>query len=402
MPDAVASQRRRMLGVAVVAFAIATLLAGCSSSTGPHVAKIGVIAPLDHGLVQFGRGIRNSVQLAVNEANRRGVAQGWKFTVDAVDDSSDASKGEAAARRLASDPAVIGVVGTYNSGVAARAAPVLDRAGIVMISPANTNPTLTKGDDPTHPVRPHANYFRMVATDDVQGPFLAKAAFDDAGARRAAVVSETKPVSKGLADAFSAAFTGLGGSVVYGEVVPDGTSSFDGEVPSIAAEKPDIVFYGGEYDGGAAFSAQVAGAGITAPIVGGDGIKDDAYIAKAGPAADGDLASTVGAPLASLESAATYSESYRAAGFADPPSDYGVYAYDAGNTIISAAAQPLAHSSKVSAQVRSAVVTAVQATDTTGASGQVAFDAFGDTRNRILTLYRVANGTWTVVKTVSP
>src|SRR5437763_258734 len=166
----------------VVVFGLA--LTGCSSSGGDHVAKIGVIAPLDRGLVQFGRGIRNSVQLAVDQANSRKSVPGWKFEVKAVDDSSDPTTGEAAARRLARDTGVLGVVGTYNSGVAARVAPVLDAASIVMISPANTDPTLTVGTDPLHPVRANANYFRMVAADDVQAPFLAKSAFVDLQARR--------------------------------------------------------------------------------------------------------------------------------------------------------------------------------------------------------------------------
>ena len=102
-----------------------------------YYAKIGVVAPLDAGLVQFGRGIRNSVRVAVDEANRRHAVPGWRFEVDALNDSSNAATGEAAAGRLAADATVIGMVGTYNSGVAARVAPVLSRAGIVMISPAS-------------------------------------------------------------------------------------------------------------------------------------------------------------------------------------------------------------------------------------------------------------------------
>ena len=114
---------------------------------------------------------------ALVEANRRNAIPGWKLEVDAADDSSNPATGEAAARRLAKDSALIGVVGTYNSGVAARVAPVLSKAGIVMISPGNTDPALTVGSDPAHPARPYPNYFRMVASDSVQGPFLAKAAF---------------------------------------------------------------------------------------------------------------------------------------------------------------------------------------------------------------------------------
>jgi len=49
-----------------------------------------VLAPLDAGLTQFGRGIRNSVQLAVNEANDADLIRGWKLRIVAVDDSSNA------------------------------------------------------------------------------------------------------------------------------------------------------------------------------------------------------------------------------------------------------------------------------------------------------------------------
>ena len=395
-------RRRRPNGarLTLACLAVALVTAGCDSgSDSGRVAKIGVVAPLDAGLVQFGRGIRNAVQLAVTESNKRKAVPGWKFEVEAADDSSNAATGEAAAQRLAADPAVIGVVGTYNSGVAAKVAPVLDAAGIVMISPGNTDPALTLGADLTQPVRPWANYFRMVAADNVQGPFLAKYAFDDARARRVAVVSETKPVSRGLADSFRTAYQARTGLVVFNQVVPDGTTDFAQLMRAIAPLRPDLVFFGGEYEVGAQFSKQAGEAGITVPIMGGDGLKDDAYIANAGPASDGDLASTVGAPLASLASAKPFADAYAKGGFAEPPSDFGVYAYDAANVIIAASAKLLEGAEEVTPQIRSQISVSVQATDMAGASGRLAFDRFGDTQTRVLTLYRVANGAWTPAHT---
>ncbi len=173
----------------VVAAGLTLLTAACGdddqvgSSAPTRVARIAVIAPLDDGLVQFGQGIRNSVQLAVDEANRGAILpDGWRLEVLALDDSSDPIVGEAAAITASADPAVIGVVGTYNSGVAATVAPVLDAARITMVSPANTDPALTLGADPADPVRPYSTYFRMVAADNVQGPFLARYAYADLGA----------------------------------------------------------------------------------------------------------------------------------------------------------------------------------------------------------------------------
>jgi branched-chain amino acid transport system substrate-binding protein len=389
----------RRLAAGIVGVLVATLVAGCSDSKTVHTAKIGVIAPLDGGLVQFGRGIRNSVQLAVDEANRRHLIPDWRFAVEAVDDSSDAAKGEAAARRLAADPAVIGVVGTYNSGVAAKVAPVLNGAGIVMVSPGNTDPALTLGADPAHPIRPYANYFRMVAADIVQAPFLAKSAMAEGGAQRVAVVSETKPVSKGLADSFAADFSANGGTIVYNEVVADGTTDFKQVTEALVPIGPDLIFFGGEYEVGANFTKQVSEAGLGAPVMGGDGIKDDAYVTKGGPGSDGDLASSVGAPLGSLAAAKDYVRAYAEAKFVEPPSDFGVYAFDAANVVISAGEKALAGASTVTARARAGTLAAVQHTDAQGASGHLAFDEFGDTRTKVLTLYRVADGAWKPIKT---
>ena len=51
---------------------------------------------------------------------------------------------------------------------------------------------------------------------------------------------------------------------------------------------------------GAQFSKQALEARVTVPVMGGDGLKDPAYISSAGPASDGDLASSVGAAIGSL------------------------------------------------------------------------------------------------------
>ena len=369
---------------------------GTADSDG-KVVKIGVIAPLEAGLTSFGIGIRNSVQLAVDQANADDAIPGWEIEVVAEDDSSEPAVGAEAADVIAGDDAVVGVVGTYNSGVAAEVAPILDAAGIAMISPGNTDPTLTLGPDRSNPSRPYDVYFRMVATDAQQGPLLASYASGDLGAQTVAIVSETKAVSRGLADDFSAAFTESGGSVVSDTTVPDGTTDFAAIVDQITPLDPDLLFFGGEYEVAAAF--RTAASAIDAPLMGGDGIKDDAYISDAGERSEGDIASTVGAPLATLESAADFGDAYEAAGFADPPTDFGDEAYDAANLLIDAAAVALEGEDEVTPEVRETVVAEVQDADSEGATGAIAFDEFGDTVTKVLTIYRVTDGAWAAVTT---
>jgi branched-chain amino acid transport system substrate-binding protein len=387
--------RRLVSTVAVVALGAltavgATTVAGAApaQTDAPKVVKIGVLAPLDAGLTEFGKGIRNSVQVAIDQANKRDAIPGWEIELVAVNDSSDPATGAAGAATLVADPAVIGVVGPYNSGVAQAALPVLASGNLALVSPGNTLADLTLGPDAANPVRPNLNYFRLVPSDAQQAPFLAKSV-RKTGARRVAVVSETKAVSKGLADAFAAAFTKAGGTIAPQQVVPDGATDFKDFLDAALPDKPDAIFFGGEYQVAAVLRKQATAAGYKGPIVGGDGIKDPAYIAAAGPSSTGDLASTVGAPLESLAGAKAFLKAYKKAGFTDPPSDFGPYAYDAANIMIANAKKILDGQDAIPPSARIGMLTGIQSTFTKGVTGPISFDPFGDTTHRVLTLYRV-------------
>jgi branched-chain amino acid transport system substrate-binding protein len=366
-------------------------LAGCGSdnndfSTQAQTVRVGVIAPLEAGLTQFGRGIRNSVQLAVEQANASGRFPGYRFEVDARNDSSDPNVGRAAAQSMVTDPLLAGVVGTYNSGVAAEVAPVLQSAGVVMISPGNTDPALTR------PVRRFANYFRLVVPDTIQGSVLASHAYNILNVRNVALVSEDKEVSLALVDSFASSFTSLGGTITIRAVVPEGTTDYTAVTTNVLASNPELVVYGGEFATAAPFRQQSFAQGLTVPLMGSDGIKDQAYITGAGAASNGDFASSVGAPIASQPGGAQFLANYQAREFAEPPSDFGPYAYDAANLIIEAVGRR--------GLDRSAIVADVQAANTTGVTGPISFDTFGDTLNRVLTIYRVQGGVFAPQTTV--
>jgi len=385
--------RRRMI-IAVVTLAVAFGVTGggtvaSAGSSAPKVVKIGVLAPLDAGLVEFGSGIRNSVQLAVDQANKNKVIPGWKIELVAVDDSSDPATGAANVPQLIDDENVIGVVGTYNSGVAAEVLPLLSPANLAMISPGNTLASLTLGDDPANPGRPYDNYFRMVASDSEQAPFLAKSV-SKLGLKNVAVVSETKAVSKGLADAFVDSFTG---TVTVQQTVPDGVpdvpTDFTAFLDAALADPPDAIFFGGEYQVAADLRTQATEAGFKGPIIGGDGIKDAAYIDAAGAASKGDFASSVGVPAAKLKTAKKFLKAYKKAGFAEPSSDFGPYAYDAANLLILSARDVLEGEDDIPADAREQVVAILQDAKGTVVTGRIRFDEFGDTTNVVFTLYRV-------------
>ena len=395
---------RRWTAMAILPLALAVACGGDEEETGgdapTKVAKIGVIAPLSGDLAAVGNGIRNSVDLAIKQANEANKVPGWTIELAAEDDAAKPDVGAQAASKLASDQAVVGVVGTYNSSVALQVAPILERANLVEISPANTNDTLTRGQDfKTNPVRPHKNYFRVATLDSLQGGFAADYAYNDAGARNVVIIHDKKAYGQGLADSFRAQFEANGGRVATVETINPGDKDFSAVLTKIKPLNPDLIFYGGEYPEGSLISNQAKAQGITVPLMGGDGIVDPTYAQTAGPAANGDFGTSVGAPPESLPSAQSFINDYNAAGYRDPFSAYGALAYDAANTIINALPAALGTATRVDTTVRTRVIDEVAKANFAGASGTVAFDQFGDTVTKTLTMYRVEDGTFKPVRT---
>jgi branched-chain amino acid transport system substrate-binding protein len=274
--------------------------------------------------------------------------------------------------------------------------PILADRSIVQVSPANTNPTLTLGDQPTTaPKRQFASYFRVATTDLIQGPFAAQYLVQKAGKKNIAVIDDGKTYGAGLAEQFAQEATKLGANVVAREKVGEKDTDFSGVIAKIRPANPDAVYYGGEYPAAGPLSAQLAGAGLNVPLMGGDGIVDKQYVALGGRA--GDLATNVGAPPESLPSAKQFIADYQAAKYPEPYAAYGALTYDATNVIIAALAKAV-QGGTWSEDTRKTVVQNVQSTNLQGASGPVSFDEFGDTTNKQLTVYQVTNGEWKSVK----
>jgi len=368
----------------------------CDTSKGTLV--IGMVAPLSGSLSALGLGMRNSAKLAVDQANQKCTVKGYKLAFQPEDDQATAQIAGQAGTKLASDPNVVGVVGTLNSSTSQTVAPILAGKNIVQISPANTNPTLTLGDAATTaPKRPFPTYFRVATTDLVQGPFGAQYLVQKAGKKNIAVIDDGKTYGAGLADQAAQEITKLGGTVVAREKVGEKDTDFSGVIGKIRPLNPDAVYYGGEYPAAGPLSKQIKDAGLDIPLMGGDGIVDKQFVALGGR--EGDLGTSVGAPAESLPSAKAFIDDYKAAGFSEPFSTYGVLTYDATNVIVAALAKTVGDSGTFDDSKRETLISNVQSTDVDGASGKISFDQFGDTTNKVLTVYQVKGSDFAPIAT---
>jgi branched-chain amino acid transport system substrate-binding protein len=378
------------------------LVAGCSREEGggqaaqeTKTAKIGVIAPLTGPLSELGLGIKNSVDLAIRQANEKKTVPGYNLVLAAEDDTADPATGANAANKLASDAQVAGVIGTLNSSVSQSVAPVLAKANITQISPANTNDTLTRGPKfKDAPKRIWPTYFRTASLDSLQGPFGADYALGDGGFKSAFVINDKKTYGQGLANAFSERFKEKGGQILGTDTVNPGDRDFGAVVTKVIGAKPDMVYYGGEYPEAGPLAAQLKDRGFSGPLMGGDGIYASDFFKGAGDKGDGTLATSVGEPTARLDTAKQFVSDYEAAGFSESYSAYGALSYDAANILIQGLAKALPNASDVQG-ARSEIVKAVGETrGFQGATGEHSFDEFGDTSNRAWTVYKAESKEW--------
>ncbi|MFF4499156.1 branched-chain amino acid ABC transporter substrate-binding protein [Streptomyces sp. NPDC001401] len=375
-----------------------------SKSNGGTTVVIGVDAPLTGSLSALGQGIKNSVDLAAKTANKNKEVKGVTFKVVPLDDQAVPASGHQNAVKLVGESDVLGVVGPLNSGVAQSMQSDFAKANLVEVSPANTNPALTQGDNWAKGdlKRPFPTYFRTATTDVIQGRFAAQYYYNEAKKRKVFVIDDKQTYGAGLAAIFSQEFKRLGGKVVGTDHITVKETDFSSTADKVKTSGADSVYFGGQYPEGGLISDQVKKTGAKIPTMGGDGIYDPAFISASGVPNDGDLATSVGYPVEQLDTAKTFINDYKAAGYKDPYAAYGGYSYDAAWAIIQAVKSVVdANGGKLPSDARAKITKAMSDVSFDGVTGKVSFDQYGDTTNKQLTVYKVENGAWKAVKSAT-
>jgi branched-chain amino acid transport system substrate-binding protein len=230
----------------------------------------------------------------------------------------DSAKCSANANAYAANDAVIGVIGTFNSGCAAIEIPVLNQApdgGIPMISPANTFVCLTAAApscDSTEPDKYYPagtrNYVRVVANDAYQGGAVAEFA-QSQGTKNVYVLNDKEAYGLGVATNFRDAAESLGIKIAGFEAWDPKATSYTSLFDKVKASGADAVFLGGLIDenGAQVIKDKVAVLGpndgavkLYAP----DGFTTQATIDEAGSASSGMFMSVAGQPIDKFQGAA--------------------------------------------------------------------------------------------------
>jgi len=291
-------------------------------------------------------------------------------------------------------------LGTYNSGAAKVAIPILNQAGLAMISFANSYAGLTKpgagapGEPDVFYPTGKRTYARVVPAGDLQGG-VAAGWSKELGASRLYVLDDGDVYGKGITAAYMAAARQIGLNVIAGpQAVDPKAADYRALADTIQQQHPDLVYYAGVPQDQAGKLWQALRAAMPRVMLQGpDGLFDPAFLKDAGDAAEGTYLTFSGVPPSRLSGkGADWYQRYQQRYHAEPAA-YAAYGYEACSVGLDAIR-------RAGKKDRAAVVDAVFATrDFRGLFGTWSFDAHGDTTFATLSGNQVQHGAFQFLKT---
>ncbi|MEI6208683.1 MAG: ABC transporter substrate-binding protein [Desulfuromonadales bacterium] len=371
-------KRELLFGMAVVAL----LVCGC---TEKKPIKIGYMGSITGKHSDLGVAARDAAMLAVEQLNGQGGINGRKLELIVRDDTFDAKVAEQMAGELVKE-GVAAIVGPVASSMSKAALPVVEKAGVVMVSPTSSSNELSGKDD---------YFFRVMEPNSKFAGHLAESALK-LGIRRLAVIYDTnnRPYTVDIFHVFREVFI-KGGGTVTSEVSFDSNlkPSFLPLVKQLGTGEADGVMVLASSVDSIVIAQQIRKEGTQAPILSGAcGIAQRDLLQLAGKSSEG-MIFTLPVNSQSVAPAYTSFKESFSKRFNYPPTFAAVLAYDATQLILTSLKKD-SDTGKLRQTVKS-----ISSFD--GLQGPIRLDEFGDP-NRKLFVLRYRDGREEVLNTPAP
>jgi len=346
---------------------------------GKGTIKIATQSPLSGGQAALGEGIKLGAQLALEKFKGPLEKMGFKVELVPFDDQAKPDVGVANAKNIIADKDILAVIGHLNSGVAIPSSEVYKEQTLAMISPANTNPTVTD--------RNYANVNRVCGRDDVQGKVGSEFAHGTMKAKSVYIIHDKTQYGQGVAEFFKADAEKKGMKVLGFEGTEE-KSNFDPIITPIKAKNPDLIYFGGIYDQAAPFFKQTREKGVKSKFMGPDGMDSSDLTKIAGKAVVGMDYTSAAGPASALPKAKQFVEDFKKKFGGKNPEPYAAEAYDA-TVIALKAIEAVAKGGK--APGREDVSAAVRKVKHSGITGEIEFDGKGDRKKALYFVLQVVS-----------
>ena len=243
--------RRTMLGTSA-AIASAALLGPRASRAAEKSVTVGIDVSLTGATAESSKRVQWGATMAFDEVNAKGGVNGYKIAVTVYDDGTatagqyDPAQAAVNARKMVANKATVAAIGPQASGAGKAMAPILSAGNLATITPSSTNPDIT---DPAFAdqYRPEgkAIYFRTVATDAYQGPYMANYYADILKVKTIYILDDSGAYGVGLADAFQAQAEKKGIKVLGRDRLDPKAADYGAVLTKIKSLNADALYYGG-------------------------------------------------------------------------------------------------------------------------------------------------------------
>lgn len=348
-----------------------------------HIAYWGVLSGADSSL---GEDSKQGVEIAIDDFG--GKFKGHDIRLTTEDGLCTPDGGATAAQKLAADSTIVGLIGSSCSDETVGGIASLTAAGLTTISPSNTRPALSAPDrDATY-----AGYLRTAHSDAFQGKAAAEFAYNSLKLTKAATIHDGSTYAEALQGVFVEEFQKLGGTITAQEAVTKETTDMSAVLKTVAASKPEIIYFPVFVAAAGFLKAQVGTvSGLeNVKTMGADGHFSPDFLKAAG-------AASVGHYLSSPNFAAFgpgYAEllTKLAAKFGGKPlSVFHAHAYDATNILFKALEKVAIENADGSLSIpKGALRDAIYATkDFAGITGTLTCSPSGDCGAPVIGVYQV-------------
>ena len=322
---------KSLLAVAIVLLA---LVFSCGRQSGDNgspdrsTIKIGFFGDLSGPTFNFGKSAINGVLLAADEINQGGGINHRRIDVVYEDDKGSPEEAARLTAKLIDQDKVLAIIGGGTSANSRAAAPKAQSFQVPLIAPSSTDPAVTQTCD---------YIFRACFVDTFQGEVMASFAIKTLKAQKAAILYDfNSPYGRGLTEYFRVSFTNLGGRIVSEQTYAQGDADFKGQLSTIRAAEPDVIYIPGYYGDVALIAKQARMIGMKQPLLGGDGWDAPELWQLGGDALNGAYISThysVDDPSPAIQAfVSTYKQRYGN----QLPDAHAALAYDAARILFDA------------------------------------------------------------------
>jgi branched-chain amino acid transport system substrate-binding protein len=255
-----------------------TLLIASSINLAQADIKIAIAGPQTGDVAQYGDMQVVGAEMAIEQINAAGGVNGEQLVAIRYDDACEPKQAVAVANKIVND-GIKYVVGHLCSSSTQPASDVYEDEGILSITPASTNPTITE--------RGYEMIFRTIGLDSHQGPTAGNFIANRIKPSRVAVIHDKQQYGEGIATAVKTTLEEKGINVVLFEGVNKGDKDFSPLVAKLQKEKVDFVYYGGYHPELGQLLRQTAEKKLAIRFMGPEGVGNKDISQIAGEAAEG-------------------------------------------------------------------------------------------------------------------